>query len=544
MGQEYEMEYPGIALRQEGKTRPSESRRYRMNGQQPIVFWGGLSLVILLAGIAYAGSLGYLVTQWMEDDNFSHGFFVPVITAALIWWRRERIAAAGVVSSWWGLVPVALGLVFYVIGELATVYFLQHLSLCLMIVGLALAVAGPRATCEMAFPLGYLLTMIPPPQMLLQSLSSSLQLMSSALGVGFLKLIGVTAFREGNVIDLGPIQLQVVEACSGLRYLIPLIALTLLSAYLFQNRLWKRVVLVASAIPLAVLLNGLRIGLIGVLVDRFGRSAAEGFMHAFEGWFLFVLSLAILGAEMWLLERAGAGSAPDIDRPDTRPGAALSSGPAAVVVSGPVFACIGLLAVTTSMSFHVGGRDSVPPPRQNFVDFPMHVAGWQGEPMVMERQYVDVLRFDDYLLANYQGPGGPINVYAAYYRSQEKGRATHSPKTCIPGGGWEIASLDEVVVPVGQGGESGFRANRVMIQKGEQKQVVLYWFKQRNRVVTSEYLVKFFLFVDALTMKRTDGALIRLVAAVQPGESEGAADHRVMQMAAAVQPLLPAYVPD
>lgn len=544
MGQEYEMEFPGIALGQEGGTRPAESRRHRMNRQQPIVFWGALTLVILLFGIAYAGSLEYLVTQWMEDDNFSHGFFVPVITAVLIWRRRERIMAAGIVSSWWGLGPAALGLASYVVGELATVYFLQHLSLWLMIIGLALAIAGPRATRQMAFPLGYLLTMIPPPQMLQQSLSSSLQLMSSALGVGFLQLIGVTAFREGNVIDLGPIQLQVVEACSGLRYLIPLIALTLLSAYLFQNRLWKRVVLVASAIPLAVLLNGLRIGLIGVLVDRFGRAAAEGFMHAFEGWFLFVLSLAILGAEMWLLERVGAGSAPDVDRPAARPVAALSAGPAAFVVSAPTFACIGLLAVTTSMSFHVAGRDHAPPPRQNFVEFPMQLAGWQGEPMAMERQYVDVLRFDDYLLANYQGPGGPINVYAAYYRSQEKGRATHSPKTCIPGGGWEITSLDEVVVPAGYGGESGFRANRVMIQKGGQKQVVLYWFKQRHRVVTSEYLVKFFLFMDALTMKRTDGALIRLVAAVQPGESEGAADQRVMQMAAAVQPLLPAYVPD
>jgi exosortase D (VPLPA-CTERM-specific) len=511
--------------------------------RRPIMLWGAALAVVVLIGIAYAESLAYLVAQWMEDDNFSHGFFVPVITVALIWLRREQVVAAGMVPSWWGLGPALLGLALYLVGELATIYFLQHLSLWLMIVGLALAVAGPRATREMAFPLGYLLTMIPPPQMLQQSLSSSLQLMSSALGVGFLQLIGVTAFREGNVIDLGPIQLQVVEACSGLRYLIPLIALTLLSAYLFQNRLWKRVVLVASAIPLAVLLNGLRIGLIGVLVDRFGKGAAEGFMHAFEGWFLFVLSLAILGAEMWLLGKIGAGSAPGIEQPAARAGA-VAFGRDAFVVSRPALVCIGLLAVMTSMSFYVAGRDNAPPPRQAFVEFPMQLAGRQGEPMAMERQYVDVLRFDDYLLANYQGPGGPINVYAAYYRSQEKGRATHSPKTCIPGGGWEITSLDEVAVPGHDVAESGFRANRVMIQKGEQKQVVLYWFKQRHRVVTSEYLVKFFLLVDALTMKRTDGALIRLVAAVQPGESEGAADQRVLQMAAAVQPLLPAYVPD
>ena len=511
--------------------------------RRPIMLWGAALAVVVLIGIAYAESLAYLVTQWMEDDNFSHGFFVPVITVALIWFRCEQVVAAGMVPSWWGLGPALLGLALYLVGELATIYFLQHLSFWLVIVGLALAVAGPRATREMAFPLGYLLTMIPPPQMVQQSLSSSLQLMSSALGVGFLHMIGVTAFREGNVIDLGPIQLQVVEACSGLRYLIPLIALTLLSAYLFQNRLWKRVVLVASAIPLAVLLNGLRIGLIGVLVDRFGKGAAEGFMHAFEGWLLFVLSLAILGVEMWLLGKIGAGSAPGIEQTAAR-ASAVDFGRDAFVVSRPALACIGLLAVTTSMSFYAAGRDNAPPPRQAFVEFPMQLAGRQGEPVAMERQYVDVLRFDDYLLANYQGLGGPINVYAAYYRSQEKGRATHSPKTCIPGGGWEITSLDEVAVPGRDVAESGFRANRVMIQKGEQKQVVLYWFKQRHRVVTNEYLVKFFLLVDALTMKRTDGALIRLVAAVQPGESEGAADQRVLQMAAAVQPLLPAYVPD
>jgi exosortase D (VPLPA-CTERM-specific) len=481
----------------------------------------------------------------MENEDYSHGIFVPFISLALIWWRRRDILAIGLAPTWWGIIPVTLGLGLFVVGELATLYFLQHLSFWLVLVGLVLSIVGLPAARRMVFPLGYLLAMIPPPHMLQQSLSSSLQLISSALGVGCLQVIGVTAYREGNVIDLGPIQLQVVEACSGLRYLFPLMALTLLFAYLFQDRVWKRVVLVASAIPLAVLLNGLRIGMIGVLVEYFGNGAAEGFMHAFEGWFLFVLSLALLGLELWLLGKIGSSKSATANLLATGQTSTVSvpftSLPA---VSGPVMACAALLVVTTMVSFQLAGREEAPPARQSFLDFPMDLAEWHGEPMAMERQYVDVLRFDDYLLANYQGPGGPINVYAAYYRSQKSGQATHSPKTCIPGGGWEIASLDEVVVPAGLGAEIGFRANRVVIQKGEQKQVVLYWFKQRNRLVTSEYLVKFFLLWDGVTMRRSDGALIRLVAAVEPGETEGAADQRVMQMAAAVHPLLPAYVPD
>jgi len=510
------------------------------------LLWGLLGIgVVALLGVMYAKSLSYLAQELMENEDYGHGLFIPLISLALIWWRRDHILAVGLTPTWWGILPIALGLGLFVVGELATLYFLQHLSFWFVLTGLVLVVAGLPTVRRMAFPLFYLLAMIPPPHMLQQSLSSSLQLISSALGVWSLHAIGVDAFREGNVIDLGPIQLQVVEACSGLRYFFPLIALALLCAYLFQDRLWKRLVLVASAVPLAVVLNGLRIGLIGVLVEQSGKRAAEGFMHWFEGWFLFVLSLALLGLELWLLGKIGQTSTGRSTVSATgQISSAVSPSRSFSIVNGPVVASVALLVATTVVSIQIDGREEAPPSRQNFLDFPMQLAEWRGEPIAMERQYVEALRFDDYLLANYQGPGGPINVYAAYYRSQKSGQATHSPKTCIPGGGWEIASLDEVIVPAGQGAESGFRANRVIIQNGDHKQVVLYWFKQRNRLVTSEYLVKAYLLWDALTMRRSDGALIRLVAAVQPGEREATADQRVMQMAAVVQPLLPAYVPD
>jgi exosortase D (VPLPA-CTERM-specific) len=505
----------------------------------------GIGAVVLLA-LLYQESFSYLFKEWMDNEDYGHGIFVPFISVALIWWRRRDILAAGPASTWWGILPVALGLGLFIAGELATLYFLQHLSFWLVLVGLVLSVVGFPMTRRMAFPLGYLLVMIPPPTMLQHSLSSSLQLLSSALGVGCLRLVGVSVFREGNVIDLGPIQLQVVEACSGLRYLFPLLALALLCAYLFQDRMWKRVVLVASTIPLAVLLNGVRIGMIGALVEYFGNAAAEGFMHAFEGWLLFVLSLALLGLELWVLGKIGSSKSATADflpadEKQLSDSISFASLPA---VGGPVIASLTLLAVTTVISFQVVGREEVPPPRRSFLDFPMHLAGRHGEPMVMERQYVDVLRFDDYLLADYQGHGGPINVYVAYYRSQRSGRAVHSPKSCIPGGGWEITSFHEVTVPVGQGGEGGFLANRVLIQKGKEKQVVLYWFKQRHRLMTNEYMVKAFLLWDALVLKRSDGALIRLVAAVRDGETEGVVDERLMQMAAAVHPLLSSYVPN
>jgi len=517
----------------------AEPVEFVLSHWRAVASWSFLLLALAgVLGVMYRESLAYLFQEWMENEDYGHGLFVPFITLGLLWWKRHEILATRWQASWWGLVPVLLGVLLFLTGELAALYVLQHLSFWLVVIGLTLAVAGPSAIKPMAFPLVYLLAMIPPPHTIQQSLSSSLQLLSSALGVGCLQIIGVTAFREGNVIDLGPIQLQVVEACSGLRYLFPLLALTLLCAYLFQDRVWKRVVLVLSAVPMAVLLNGARIGLIGFLVDRFGRGAAEGFMHAFEGWFLFVVSLGLLAVEMWVLDRIGTPEPRRGNWPATPGGAAVR-----LTVGAPALAGLGLLALTAVLSFVLAGREEVPPPRANFLEFPLELAGRRGTPLTMERAYIDALRFDDYLLADYDGPGGAVNVYAAYYRSQQKGRATHSPKTCIPGGGWEIVSLEEVTVPHEESG-AWFRANRAVIQKSTYKQVVLYWFKQRHRVVTNEYLVKLYLLWDLLTLHRSDGALVRLVTAVGPGESERDADGRVFQMAAAVQPLLRAYVPD
>lgn len=524
---------------------PAAAERHAPHRVSSVYLIACVAGVVGLLALLYHQSTAYLFQEWMENEDYGHGLFVPLISLALIWWRREQLLTVGYSPTWWGLLPIGLGVALFIAGELATLFVLQHLSLWCVLVGLVLSMTGLQATRRMAFPLGYLLAAIPPPHMVQQSLSSSLQLISSALGVGWLQLIDVTAFREGNVIDLGPIQLQVVEACSGLRYLFPLLALTVLCAYLFQDRMWRRVILVASTVPLAVLLNGLRIGMIGVLVEHFGKGAAEGFMHFFEGWFLFMLSLALLGMELWLLGKIGTGArGADAPRPaeERRPSPVMTQ--FSLSVGGPGLACAAVLAATLAASWLISAQEAIPPLRHNFLDFPMQLAGRNGESMAMERQYIEALRFDDYLLADYQGPGGPINVYAAYYRSQRSGQATHSPKTCIPGGGWEIVSHEEVAVPTDQRAGSGLRVNRVVIQKGNQKQVVLYWFKQRNRLVTDEFLVKAFLLWDAITMRRSDGALIRLVTAVRPGEPEAAADERVLQMAAAVHPLMSDYVPD
>lgn len=507
--------------------------------------WMAVLLPIGLLGIAFYDSLAYMVDLWITDENYGHGILVPFISLYLIWQKRQLLMERAVPHSWWGMLFILVGMTLYVTGELATVYLLQHLSLWCIIVGVLLSAVGPRAVTTIAFALSYLLTAVPLPQFLYQSLSGKLQLISSALGVGCLQFIGITAFRDGNVIDLGPIQLQVVDACSGLRYLFPLATLALLCSYLFQDRLWKRIVLFLSSIPISILLNGFRIGMIGLLVEHFGESAAEGFYHLFEGWVLFMVSLGILLAEMWGLRRIGQAFIPQTGSPLSPTSAPAFSSTASLLLRPAYLCSVGLLLLLPIAASQLVDREEIAPTRQPFLDFPMKVNDWSGTSFPLEARYVEVLRFDDYVLADYRQPYAvPVNFYVAYYRSQRKGQSAHSPQTCMPGGGWEITSIQTVQLPSSSGIERDQPANRVLIQKGDQRQMVLYWFKQRDRVVANEYLVKFYVLWDAMTRQRTDGALVRLTTGIQQNESDVSAEHRLLQFAQDVNPLLPRYVPD
>lgn len=527
------------------------------------------AFVIALLGYLYADSLAFLSGYWIGSEDYSHGMFVPLISLFLIWQARHRIAEARAENSWWGLAVISAGLFLYWIGELATLYVLQHVSLWMVIVGLVIASIGVRGARTIVFPLSYLLTSIPLPVFLYASLSSQLQLWSSALGVVCLQLVGVTAFRDGNVIDLGPVQLQVIEACSGIRYMLPLTSLALLCAYLFKDRMWKRVVLVLSSIPISIAVNGFRIGMIGVLVEWYGQGAAEGFYHLFEGWVLFMASLGLLILEMWVLARMEmsggrssflsrftwasqnsnvipAGGLQPLCSPSPSTLASASLQPSNRLFLGPAYLCsVALLIPMAFASTLIVEREDVSPPRTMFVDFPMQLDGWLGTSQTLEKQYIDTLRFDDYVLADYRfGGGQPVNLYTAYYRSQRKGQSVHSPQSCLPGGGWEISSFTRLDLPASSGMVRPLHVNRALIQKDSQKQIVLYWFKQRDRNLSNEYLVKVFLFWDGLSRGRTDGALVRIASLVGPGETEDIVDQRLLRFVSTIEPALHRYVPD
>jgi exosortase D (VPLPA-CTERM-specific) len=510
------------------------------------VIWAALAVAAVAGWFAFAEGTRQMLAVWQGSEEYSHAYLIPLISLFIAWQQKNELARLRFAGSWLGVAIVGLGILLGFMGQLGTVFTLQQLGLVTAIVGTVIALTGARALRVLWMPLLLLYFMIPLPDFLQVKLSSGMQLISSEIGVWFLRLIGVTVYLEGNVIDLGVYQLQVAEACDGLRYLYPLLTLGLVLAYFYKGAMWKRVLLFLSSIPITILMNSLRIASIGIMVDNWGIGMAEGFLHDFQGWAVFMVSFALMVLFMIGLSRVGRDAKPwrelfGLDFPDPWPAAVPRS-------ARPLPRSLGvatvLLVAAAALALALPQRTEIVPERQAFLDFPMVIGNWTGARETLEPIYVQALKFDDYVLATFRGPGPrPVNVYVAWYDSQQSGRSVHSPSTCLPGGGWQMTSFTQVDVPgVTVAGEP-LRVNRTVIALGEARQLVYYWFQQRGRVITNEYLVKWYLFWDSLTRRRSDGSLVRLVVPMPEGTTEEQADRQLAEFAAQLEPVLQDYIP-
>lgn len=262
-------------------------------GRQLHLWLQVLSLSILTVWL-YSSVFFRLVLQWWKDPNFSHGFFVPIFSLFLLLNDRSRLRSLVPKPSAWGLLIVVLAMGLLILGSLGAELFLSRISLLFTILGLIVLLGGWGHCRAMLFPWAFLLLMIPIPAILFNQVTVPLQLLASRLAAGMLPLLGVPVLREGNVINLPAMSLEVAEACSGIRSLVSLITLAIIYGYLTEKTRSVRLLLAIAAVPIAVCANALRIVGTGLLVQYWGPDKAQGFFHLFSGWFLFLLSLAML----------------------------------------------------------------------------------------------------------------------------------------------------------------------------------------------------------------------------------------------------------
>lgn len=510
---------------------------WRMNWQG----WLWLGVALALMTVAFWGGIDELTVRWDKQEEYSHAYMLPFVALYFIWQKRNIIIQSEFVPSWWGLSLILIALIVFVIGEVSALFILTQYSLIVVLLGLALAIMGWPAIKPVLPPILLLVFAIPLPYFLEASLSANLQLLSSKLGVYFIRWCQIPVHLEGNVIDLGTYKLQVVEACSGLRYLFPLLSLGFICAYLFDAAFWKRLLLVLSTIPITILMNSFRIGMIGVLVDNWGVEMAEGFLHDFEGWVVFMACFGVLFVEMAILSRIGREKKNLFEIFGLSQENAIDLNASTAKqrpFSYPLFASVAALAASVAVVSSIEKREEIIPPRAMFPEFPTQLGIWHGEQTAMEGTIINYLGLTDYILSNYKDDKSQsVNFYAAYYESQRKGVSPHSPRVCIPGGGWQIADITRTQV-------GDLPVNRIVIKKEDNTQLVYYWFQQRGRQFANEYLMKWYLFKDALLLNRTDGALVRITTAVTPNENIADADNRLKAFAQQVTPVLPKFIPN
>jgi len=509
--------------------------------------WAFFVVSALLVTYPFMETIGDMTHRWDQQEEYGYGYMIPFITLFLIWQRKELLAKQKFIATYLAVPLLMISGSLYFLGAVSTTHTLSQYALVLTILSLAYGVLGWDSFKIVAIPIALLFFMVPLPPFIYNNLSGKLQLISSELGVAVIRLFGISVYLEGNVIDLGEFQLQVVEACSGLRYLFPLVSLSFVAAYLYSVETWKRVFVFLSSIPITVLMNSFRIGVIGVLVEFYGIKQAEGFLHDFEGWFIFMACMGILFIEMAILARIGKRKyklsevfGVEIPEPIDK-----NCEKKAQNISLTHYVLLITLAFYSVSTIYIQEREDLILARNDFSIFPLTINEWTGRKTVLEPNILRSLKTDDYIMADYRkNSGDVVNFYIAYYATQQAGSAAHSPRACIPGGGWKISDLQTVNIDGVVIKGVPLSVNRMLIKKGDYGQLVYYWFQQRDRVVTNEYMVKWYLFWDALTRNRTDGSLIRLTTLLSPGEDLEKADARLTTFMKDVKPDLMGYLPE
>jgi exosortase D (VPLPA-CTERM-specific) len=511
------------------------------------------ALAMVACGYAFLfrNVLAKLVYDWGADQNYSHGFLMAPLAAYVIWRKRAELALIPRRPSMLGLLLIVGSLLTLAAGIIGAELFLTRLALLGTLAGAVVFVLGRRHLRELGFAFLLLALAIPIPAIIFNQITFPLQLLASRFGEAAISACRIPVLREGNVIILATTSLEVAEACSGIRSLVSLVTLAVIWGYLSDSPMWLRWLLAASSVPIAIFANGIRVAGTGIAAHFVGPAAAEGFFHTFSGWLVFVVAALLmlivhrLGTRFGPAARVAAPGEPVSGAVPAAPAADASQGRGILIRSSVVFGCF----MITALVLGAVTRTEAIALREPLKTMPLRVGTWDGQDAgEFDPAIVATLGVDEYLNRSYAARGRPwVGLYIGYYRSQRQGQTMHSPLNCMPGAGWQPSSRSLVEVPIPpRAGAAGGNAtvNRLIIQKGLDRLLVLYWYQAHGRIVASEYWGKIYTVLDAIRLNRSDGALVRVIVPIasQDAAAEAAAERTAIEFVSTLMPVLSTYL--
>lgn len=495
-----------------------------------------LSLLIILAGfsIGYWPVIQKLLFRWESGDN-SYCYLIIPLFIYLCWEQKSSFHFSQITWNYFGLGTAIAAVVLLFLGELGSVETLMYLGVWGCFSALLFSLYGFRIR-HLIFPLFILLFIVPLPHFINNMLTFQLKMTASTLAVKMLQVVGVSVLQQGNIIDLAVDQLQVADACSGLRYFMPMILTALLVGHFFLKEWWSKVLLVFLVPPLAILINAFRIWLTAVLTVKGHKELAENIFHDFTGWFVFIIGVGFLIAIARILKALEKEKAcPPFQ--DTG-GRVPSFLPTMLMAS---FFCI--LFTGSGWTLQKLPSSLIIPNRSVFDTFPMEIGTWKGERHYLNEEIMNSLWADDYVNAIFEREESRNICYLLipYYECQGSQHTAHAPQACLLGSGWFIDRRAEHQVQIEPARTIPIAI--MELENGRQRMVASYFFLQRGRVITSPWLNKFYLMWDAVTRKRTDGALVRIEMPVLPEQPMSEVYNELTDFIINLWPQLESYIP-
>ena len=502
----------------------------------------------------YAGAIAALVGTWATNSLYSYGFAVPLISAYMVWansaeWRRRTPTPDYLL----GLAAVTIGMAMLVAGRLGAFDTVQAVSMIVTLAGLVLVLFGRRTMRLLWFPLAYLLLGVPVWDRAINELQVPSQVLSGQIAVGLLHAVGVPAVQEGTLIGLPRVTLNVLRECSGVNQLIAVTAMVLPAAYLFLSGAVRRVALVAIAVTVAYLSNGFRIALVGFLGDK-GLNRGD-LLHLVEGLATSVLSYVVIFAVLSVLAKKGKSSGRDKTRP------VLSTGPAEPRVRLE-FAVLALLLTTGG--YLLWFRSADVPLRNGFSSLPDRIDAWtvdrtpappsrsssntpgdardnrmttaRAQEMIGRGEVITFSGVDDELVRTYRNSAGErVQLYIGYYRSQHEGKQLFGRENSALRSASSTMNID--VEP------HAIEINQVVQQHDGISRGLLFWYDVNGRVLADMRRAKVYAIWDALTRRRSNGAVVMVAWDGSDDDESGASREQAADFVRALLPLLPQFIP-
>ncbi len=468
------------------------------------VQWTLATLITAAFLFSYAKVLGTLAWAWWDNTVYSHGFLVPLISMYLVYVKRDSLKGSAASPSYlFGLGILLSGIAMLIAGNAAGVMVVQELSIVVTLAGAILIVFGMNLLRLLWLPVAYLLFMLRFWELITAHLHYPFQNFSASLGAKILSLVGIPAYRDGIFIELPSITLEVAEVCSGVNYLISVLAIGIPLAYLTLKSVPKRMLLVFGGLIIAGLANALRVALIGVLVRNNVPATLHGPGHVLQAMFVAVIGFIALFVGAWALsawERKGAKR--DDKKDDAK--ALLEAGapwPRLLVLPSIVAASMLILA-GAQVNFY---SPSPRPLERGLQTLPYAIGEWTGFDDTARPAELKDIGADAELSRTYRSGKGAVNVYIAYFASQTQGKELVNYKTRSLEAGADPITLNTALY-----GAVTVRLKATLEKTG--LKTVLYWYSLSGRVVGQRHLAKAYTAYDAIFKGRTNGAVIMITA--------------------------------